>query len=143
MIVLNLVCQLEHRFEGWFASASAFDCQRQDGMVSCPVCNSTAISRLPSGPHIVSPRVGSGQDERPDTETLAAVQEQLLETLKVFARDSENVGERFPEEARKMHYHEVPARNIRGIASLKETRDLLDGGIVVLPLPVPPSDETH
>lgn len=78
-----------------------------------------------------------------DGESLAAVQEQLRDALKAYVRDSENVGQRFPEEARKIHYKETPARSIRGVASLREAHDLLDEGIVVLPLPVPPSEETH
>lgn len=71
------------------------------------------------------------------------VEAQLRDALEVYVRDSENVGERFPEEARKIHYQETPPRNIRGVASFRETRDLLEEGIVVLPLPVPPSEETH
>lgn len=138
MIVLNLLCRHEHRFEGWFASTEAFDGQLQRGMVACPVCNSADISRLPSGPRIVS----KGRVES-DGESLAAVQRQLVEIVKDQLRSSENVGARFPEEVRKIHYKEVPARNIRGVASVEETRDLLEEGIAVLPLPLPPSEETH
>jgi hypothetical protein len=138
MIVLNLVCRQEHRFEGWFASSEAFDDQCGRGLVSCPFCNDAQVSRLPSGPRIV----GAGRDGR-EEESLAAVQEQLLEALKASVRDSENVGQRFPEEARKIHYKEAPVRSIRGVATVKETHDLLDEGIVVIPLPVPPSEETH
>jgi len=138
MIVLNLLCRHDHRFEGWFASVDVFERQQQDGMVACPVCNSDEVSRLPSGPRVIS----SGRDVAAG-ESQAAVQAELLEALKAHVRDSENVGQRFPEEARKIHYREAPARNIRGVASLDETKDLLDEGIFVLPLPVPPSDETH
>jgi len=60
-----------------------------------------------------------------------------------MARQAENVGERFPEEARRIHYDEAPARTIRGVATADETRDLLDEGIIVLPAPVPPEDELH
>jgi hypothetical protein len=60
-----------------------------------------------------------------------------------MARQAENVGERFPEEARRIHYEEIPARNIRGVATINETRELLDEGIVVLPAPVPPEEEFH
>ncbi len=142
MIVLNLVCRQEHHFEGWFASSDAFDSQRQRGMLSCPVCNSEEVSRLPSGPRVISSH-RERTAERPEAETLAVVEAQLRDALEVYVRDSENVGERFPEEARKIHYQETPPRNIRGVASFRETRDLLEEGIVVLPLPVPPSEETH
>lgn len=138
MIVLNLVCPQEHRFEGWFASADAFDDQRGRGLVTCPFCDSDEVSRLPSGPRVVS-----SSREAQNGESHEAVQEQLLDALKAYVRDSENVGRRFPDEARKIHYQEAPARNIRGVATVDETRDLLDEGIIVVPLPVPPSEETH
>ncbi len=140
MIVLNLHCRHEHRFEGWFASVDAFDDQKARGLLSCPICNCGEVSRLPCGPRIISSARACGDDA---DESIAAVQNLLREAVKAIARDSENVGERFPEEARKIHYNESPARSIRGTASLRETRDLLDEGIVVLPLPVPPSEETH
>ena len=138
MIVLNLHCRHLHRFEGWFASAAAFDDQLQRHMLSCPICNSTEVSRLPSGPHVIS----STRVER-DGESPAAVQQELLAAVKDYLRNSENVGERFTEEARKIHYEEAPARSIRGVASIEETRELLDEGIGVIALPFPPSDETH
>lgn len=138
MIVLNLCCSHEHRFEGWFASTDAFDDQLRRGLLSCPICNCAEVSRLPSGPRVMP----SAREER-DGESLSAVQEQLLEVVRDYLRQSENVGARFPEEARKIHYQEMPARSIRGIASIDETRELLDEGIVVVPLPFPPSDETH
>jgi len=68
---------------------------------------------------------------------------QLHRALATMARQAENVGERFPEEARRIHYDEAPARTIRGVATADETRDLLDEGIIVLPAPVPPEDELH
>jgi hypothetical protein len=139
MIVLNLICRQQHRFEGWFASADAFDDQSRRGLVSCPFCNDAEIDRLPSGPRVINSAVEAGSS----AESLSAVQEQLMEVLKTAVRDSENVGRRFPEEARKIHYKEAEPRNIRGIASVKEAHDLLDEGIVVVPLPMPPSDETH
>ena len=68
---------------------------------------------------------------------------QLHRALVSMARKAENVGERFPEEARRIHYDEAPARTIRGVATLDETRDLLEEGILVVPAPVPPEDEMH
>ena len=138
MIVLNLHCRQQHRFEGWFASPSSFEDQLRRGLLTCPVCNSAEVSRLPSGPHVIS----SARADR-DGESPAAVQQQLLAVVKDYLRNSENVGARFPEEARKIHYEEVPARNIRGIASIDEARELLDEGISVVAVPFPSSDETH
>lgn len=71
--------------------------------------------------------------------SMAALQQALV----TMARQAENVGERFPEEARRIHYDEAPARNIRGVATVDETRDLLEEGIMVLPAPVPPEDKLH
>lgn len=68
---------------------------------------------------------------------------QLHKALVTMARQADNVGERFPEEARRIHCDEVPARSIRGIATADETRDLLEEGILVLPAPIPPEDEIH
>ncbi len=141
MIVIDLHCREEHRFEGWFASSEAFEGQIRSGMVSCPFCNSGEVSRLPSGPRLISSRehaVDAG-----DGESLVAVERQLREALRAHIGSSENVGERFAEEARRIHYEEVPARSIRGVASVEQARDLLEEGIVVLPLLVPPNDETH
>lgn len=143
MIVLNLVCRQEHRFEGWFASLEAFEDQQERSLVNCPICNSSEVSKLPSGPHVVTSGGRATEADDGGQESLEAVQGLLLEALKSAARDSENVGRRFPEEARRIHYKEAPARNIRGVASQEETQELLDEGIVVVPLPVPPSEDTH
>lgn len=142
MIVLNLACAKEHRFEGWFASSEAFEQQLASGLLACPFCDGRDVVRLPSGPRVV----GSVRDDEAATagdESLATVERQLREALRVYVRNTENVGDRFPEEARRIHYDEAPARSIRGVASVEETRELLDEGIVVLPLVVPPNEETH
>ncbi len=141
MIVLNLLCRHKHRFEGWFASAEAFSDQQQRGLLTCPVCNDAQVSRLPSGPHVISS--ASTAKDMAEHESAAAVQEQLRDAIAAYVRDSENVGKRFPDEARKIHYQEAPARNIRGVATLEQTRDLLEESIVVVPLTVPPGEETH
>ncbi len=74
---------------------------------------------------------------------LAPAMSQLHQALVSMARQAENVGERFPEEARRIHYDEAPARSIRGVATVDETRELLEEGIAVLPVPVPPDDKLH
>jgi len=79
----------------------------------------------------------------PTTSAGAPVMAALHQALVSMARLAENVGERFPEEARRIHYDEAPARTIRGIATADETRELLEEGIAVLPAPVPPDDEMH
>lgn len=81
--------------------------------------------------------------EKPSTAVSVPGVAQMHRVLMTLARQAENVGERFPEEARRIHYDEVPARNIRGVATADETRDLLEEGIVVLPAPVLSEDEIH
>ena len=150
MIVLNLTCPNGHAFEGWFASRQAFDEQCGRRLVQCTHCASDVVSALPSGPRVLR---HAGQMQAPvpvvpsapvSVQTPApAMAEQLLKTLVTMARQAENVGERFPEEARRIHYDEAPARTIRGIASREETEELLEEGILVLPAPVPAEGDLH
>lgn len=109
-------------------------------MVTCPFCNDAEVSRLPSGPHLVSASPARSSAEQ---ESAAAVQAQLRDAIRAYVRTSEDVGRRFPDEARKIHYQEAQPRNIRGVATLEETQDLLEEGIAVMPLMVPPGEETH
>jgi hypothetical protein len=142
MIILNLQCEHGHRFEGWFASRESFDEQAQRGFVHCAVCQSVTVAALPSGPHVRRSQVAATAESPPDP----AVEEttrRMFQALAAMARNAENVGVRFPEEARRIHYEEIPARNIRGQATHEETRELLEEGILVLPAPVPPESDTH
>lgn len=145
MIVLNLCCNSEHRFEGWFASADDFETQSARGLVSCPVCGDAAIRRLPSAPYVqtrnaqppaAEPQAAPGGTLAP--EAAAAV----IKALREMARTADDVGRDFPEEARRIHYGEVEARNIRGAASPDEVGELLEEGIMVLPVP-PGDDKLH
>lgn len=146
MIVLDLHCTNDHRFEGWFGSAAAFEEQLARDLVGCPVCGTTKVRRLPSAPYV---QTGHAVVERPaatravqplsppapPSETVA----HLMAQLRGMARGAEDVGERLPEEARRIHYGETAARDIRGSASADEVEALLDEGILVLP--VPPAEE--
>lgn len=149
MIVLDLHCSNEHRFEGWFASAAAFEEQLARTLVSCPVCGSAEVRRLPSAPYV---QTGPSASERPSAAAAAQVVRagppsapvpeglaRLMTQLRGLARSAENVGERLPEEARRIHYGETAARDIRGSASADEVESLLEEGILVLP--VPPAEE--
>lgn len=147
MIVLDLHCPDAHRFEGWFASAAAFEDQLARGLVSCPSCGATAIRRLPSAPYV---RTGQAAPTavppaRP-TPAPSAVQvdamAKLVGHLRSLAHGAEDVGERLPEEARRIHYGETESRDIRGSASRDEVEALLDEGIAVLPLP-PAEEDLH
>ena len=135
MIILNLQCTEAHPFEGWFDSTDDFDRQVKSAMVACPMCGDTQVSRLPSGP-----RVKRANDVvEPGQQAIT----NMIRALSDLAQNSEDVAERFPEEARRMHYGEAEPRNIRGQASLTETRELLEEGIAVMPVPLPAKKDIH
>lgn len=168
MLVLNLCCAQDHGFEGWFASASEFESQQARGLVSCPVCGISEVRRLPSAPRLnvshlrreaapaergsshaseASAPLAAAQDpaQPADGEAmvrLSQLQGQLMQALRSMAAQTENVGVRFAEEARRIHYGEAAPRSIRGQASRADTEALIEEGIEVLPLPdLPGLDE--
>ena len=131
MKVYNLTCEHDHRFEGWFSSEEDFKSQSEAQQIACPVCESHAVRKLPSAPRLnLSPAHAPKADA-------ALVQKQLLELVRKIVANTEDVGERFAEEARRMHYNEAPERSIRGVASVQEFEALAEEGIDVLPLPLP------
>lgn len=141
MKVLDLHCGNGHGFEGWFASEDDFQVQLARGLLTCPVCNDTAIVKRLSAPrlNLGGASAGPASDQKPlpaGTPDLAA-QAAWLKMVRHVVANTEDVGDRFAEMARRMHHGEASARNIRGNATRKETEALLDEGIAVLPLPVP------
>ncbi|WP_244815772.1 DUF1178 family protein [Caballeronia sp. Lep1P3] len=141
MKVLDLKCSREHRFEGWFASTDEFESQLARKLVACPVCSATDVSRMPSAPRLnlssargEAPSQAQKSDASPDA---AALQARALQFMRELIEKTENVGERFAEEARRIHYNEAPARNIRGVTTPEDAHALLEEGIDVMPLPVP------
>ena len=130
MKVFDLVCEDGHRFEGWFASADQFSQQCEAHAVHCPLCDSSQVSRKPS-----APRLNLGGS--PKTPAAASGDAGWLQALRRLMANTEDVGERFAEEARRIHYDEVPARAIRGVASDDEHRALKDEGIETVRLPLP------
>lgn len=146
MIVYDLECGSGHRFEGWFASSEDFAAQSGKGLVSCPACGGLQIQRIPSVTRFNS---GAAEPQQPQPAAApelagkdpAAIAQILYSRLiDEMLQKSEDVGKAFPEEARRIHYREAPARSIRGQATSEEHADLLDEGIAVLRLPVPPRD---
>jgi hypothetical protein len=137
--VFNLRCAREHSFEGWFASTEEFDSQQARKLIGCPICDSHDVVKAPSAPYI-----GSGASE-PATAvavrqpaalpTPAQLQAAFVKMAREIAANTEDVGERFAEEARRIHYNEVPERGIRGVASKDEAQSLEEEGISVMPLP--------
>lgn len=137
MKVFNLRCGQEHPFEGWFASEAEFLSQQERGLVACPVCGASDVARMPSAPrlHLAAAR---GSEPVPAAATAAADLHKLyLKAVRRVIESTEDVGERFPEEARRIHYGEVDARGIRGRATAAETEALREEGIEVTPLPLP------
>lgn len=142
MKVLDLRCAHGHGFEGWFASNEAFDSQLASGLVECPVCGDTAIVKLLS-----APRLNLGNAKAPEAAAPAAVapnapadlspEARWMRALREVLAKTEDVGERFADEARKMHYGETRERGIRGQATPEQTEALLDEGIPVMALPIP------
>jgi hypothetical protein len=150
MIVYDLGCAQGHRFEGFFASADDFSRQNDAQLVRCPVCDDAQVALLPS----VKVRVGrqaavaetpaeSVQAQQPTTEAVSALPPEILRKLREIVRNTENVGRRFPEEARRIHYEEAPARAIRGQASAEEADALRDEGIDFASLPPFLTQDTH
>ena len=145
MIVFNLSCSQEHKFDGWFRSAEEFERQSAGGLVECPICGDTHIVRLLSAPRIntgateivARPQtLPAGPQEVMATSLLPGLQEHMMQQFKAFVRaNTEDVGNAFAETARKIHYGEEGRRNIRGRVSREEAIELHDEGIETVTLP--------
>ena len=142
MKVFDLCCEADHRFEGWFASDAEYERQIAEALVECPLCGSRTIRKMLSAPRL---NLSQSQSERPPAEPTTnpthVAREQLQAMWMQMARriieSTEDVGARFAEEARKIHYREAEERAIRGTATADETAALADEGIEVLALPLP------
>ena len=138
MKVLNLRCGQNHAYEGWFASEEDFTAQAERSAVACPICGDTSALRLPSAPHLnVGRHSAPPAAHAPGTSTEMTLQSQWLRAVRQVMKSTEDVGERFPEEARRIHYGEVEERGIRGRASREDAEALREEGIEVMPLPIP------
>lgn len=155
MILYLLVCAKGHEFESWFRDSAAYDAQAAQGFITCPVCQSTTVSKAVMAPNVA--RAGRDRCEPPRGQTPASQVQARQNTpflderhagLRAIIRDlretlissTEDVGDKFPEEARRMHDGETEARAIRGRASLEEAKALLDEGIEIAPIPGLPGD---
>ncbi len=159
MIVFDLLCSAGHRFEGWFNSAEDFGAQRDRGLLSCPSCGVADVQRIPSAARVnfgaQPPKpAGNGQAaapagqpvKTPDMEgkdPFAIAQMLYSRMLDDLFTKTEDVGRKFPEEARKIFYEETPARAIRGVASQEEHDALVEEGIPVARFPVPRSEDLN
>lgn len=155
MIVFDLLCAGEHRFEGWFSSAGDFASQNDRSLVQCPTCGSAEVRRVPSAARFnlgaqpqkpTPPATGPGPERTPDMDgkdPFAIAQMLYSRMLDDLLTKSEDVGKDFAREARKIFYDESEARPIRGQASDAEHEELQDEGIPVFRLPVPPTDKLN
>ena len=135
MKVYNLQCEVGHSFEGWFRSEDDFISQNKKGFFSCPICENSNISRVPSAAHIQSNKAKDSGINKNNSISYE-VQKKIVEVAKQILKDSENVGSRFAEEAKKIHRNESEMRSIHGTATLKESQELKDEGIDILTLPL-------
>jgi hypothetical protein len=154
MIRYNLRCERDHAFESWFQSSSAYETQEKRKLVNCPVCGSAKVERAIMAPQIVSkkgrdvavpaPAAATEVTAPASTPLMMAQERELRAKLKELrdhiVKNADNVGERFPNEARKMHYGDIEHRPIYGEASPEEARSLIEEGVEVSPLPVLPDD---
>jgi hypothetical protein len=153
MIVFDLLCAAGHHFEGWFGSAADFTAQRKRKLLSCPRCGSAEVRRVPSATRSnlgaeppkppQRPKAPAQPGKTPDMEgkdPFAIAQMLYSRMLDELLTKSEDVGRDFPEEARKIFYQRAEQRSIRGQATPQEHEELLEEGIPVARLPVPPKD---
>ena len=136
MKVIDLRCNNGHGFEGWFASDEDFLAQNGSRLIACPLCSDSVIVRLPSAPRLNlsgarEVGVAAAAPTPPDP------QAQWLKAMRHVLANTEDVGERFADEARRIHYGETAERGIRGQATPDEREALRDEGIEVMPLPLP------
>ena len=159
MIVFDLLCSAGHRFEGWFASAEDFSSQRDRGLVSCPSCATADVQRIPSAARVnfgaqppkparppAQPAPTAQQAKTPDMEgkdPFAIAQMLYSRMLDDLFTKTEDVGAKFPEEARKIFYEEAPARAIRGQATAEEHDALIEEGIPVARFPIPRGEDLN
>jgi hypothetical protein len=162
MIRYSLACERGHAFESWFANSSAYDKQAKRGLVACPVCGSTKVDKAIMAPRLArgdkaidvpapaAPAAASAPAALPaaqGAEPVAMISPQerelrakLKELRDHLVQNSDNVGRKFPEQARKMHYGEIEHRSIHGEASPQEAKELYEEGIEFQPLPILPDE---
>ncbi|AWC22436.1 DUF1178 family protein [Aminobacter sp. P9b] len=139
MIRFSLHCDRAHDFEGWFRSNDDFETQRKRGFVSCPECGSQKVEKA-----LMAPAVSTSRKQEKVALAMGEQQRKMMAALKDLSEkvreNAENVGDKFAEEARKIHFGETEARGIYGAATIEEAKGLAEDGIEFMPLPVFPDD---
>ncbi len=135
--VFDLVCAHDHTFEGWFASENDFETQTEKGQLTCPMCGSADVHRKPSAARL---NLGATQPKGEVRQqalmpTPQQMQAAFMRIAREIAANTEDVGDQFAEEARRIHYDEAPERGIRGTTTREEAEALEEEGINVVPFP--------
>ncbi|MEW5755897.1 MAG: DUF1178 family protein [Pseudomonadota bacterium] len=130
MIIYDLLCQNHHRFEGWFKNSEDYQHQKASGLLACPVCDTCAVEKVPSASHVQTRAARDAADERSQSSA-----EVLAKLQRYLERHCEDVGTQFAEKARRIHYGEEEWRGIRGVATPKQARELVEEGIEIIALP--------
>ncbi len=156
MIRYTLACAKGHSFESWFANSAAYDKQAKRGLVSCPVCGDSKVEKAIMAPKLsgtkkrgaapapVAAEAPAGDESKAPVAMISPQEQEFRQKLRELrdhlTKNADYVGQKFPEEARKMHYGEIDHRSIYGEASPQEAKDLHDEGIEFHPLPVLPDE---
>ncbi|RDV03826.1 DUF1178 family protein [Undibacter mobilis] len=151
MIKYALACDKGHTFESWFADSAAYDKQAKRGLVTCPVCNSAKVEKAIMAPRLSGTRkrakthdIETPAPDKAPVAMMSPIEMELRTKLKELrehiTKNADNVGEKFPEEARKMHYGETEHRSIYGVASFDDAKELAEEGIDVHPIPALPDE---
>ncbi|MET0942428.1 MAG: DUF1178 family protein [Mesorhizobium sp.] len=139
MIRFSLICDQDHEFEAWFRNNDDFDTQQKRGLVDCPQCGSRKVGKA-----LMTPAVSTGRKKEKMALAISAEQRATLTQMKALAEklreNADYVGDKFAEEARKIHFGEADPRGIYGEATAEEARDLLEDGVEFMPIPVFPDD---
>jgi hypothetical protein len=140
MIKYALACDKGHSFESWFPDSGSYDVQARRGLIACPECNSTRVSKA-----IMAPAIATGHKSQAGPVALLDERQQRMREIarhlrKEIIANTDDVGAKFPEEARAIHDGDAPARSIRGQATLEEARALIEDGVGVLPVPFLPDE---
>jgi len=144
MIIFDLQCVNDHRFEGWFKNSSEFESQLTSAMIHCPVCGTEQVAKVPSASHLILGKAASQQAVTPPNNPapVTADMNVLLRNLHDHVKQNfEDVGNEFATEAKRMHYGEIEERNIRGNATKNEVEELHEEGIMAIPLPSFPNKD--
>jgi hypothetical protein len=139
LIRFSLVCEHDHEFEAWFRSGDDFETQKKRGFVDCPTCGSSRVDKA-----LMAPAVSTSEKKEKMALAMGDAQRRALEEMKALAakvrENADYVGDKFAEEARKIHFGDAEARGIYGEATLEEAKDLAEDGVEFMPIPVFPDD---